>query len=94
MAARIVEAPNAIDAARAAIVQREQENPPDCGWIGVQVSPMTAAVALGMAEPHGAIFDQPEPGSPAANAGIEAGDVITAINGSQLMHSHDFADII
>jgi hypothetical protein len=48
-----------------------------CGWIGVQVSPMTLAFAdsLGMAVIYGAIFDQPEPGGPAADGGIEAGDV-------------------
>ena len=28
-----------------------------------------------MAKPYGAIFGQPKPGSPAAQAGIEAGDV-------------------
>jgi S1-C subfamily serine protease len=67
-----------------------------CGWIGVQVSPMTRAFAdsLGMAEPYGAIFDQPEAGSPAAAAGIQAGDVITAINGSPVMRSGDFAAMI
>jgi serine protease Do len=57
---------------------------------------MTTAFAesLGMAEPYGAIFEQPEPGSPAATAGIEQGDVLTAINGSPLMRSSDFAGII
>jgi len=67
-----------------------------CGWIGVAVSPMTAAFAesLGMTEPYGAIFDRPEPGSPAAAANIEQGDVLTAINGSPLMRSTDFAEII
>jgi predicted metalloprotease with PDZ domain len=67
-----------------------------CGWIGVQVSPMTTAFAdsLGMAESYGAIFDQPEPGSPAAGAGIEAYDVVTAIDGSALKGASDFAPII
>jgi C-terminal processing protease CtpA/Prc len=67
-----------------------------CGWIGVRVSPMTAAFAdsLGMAEPYGAIFDQPEPDSPAAAARIEQGDVLTTINGAPLMQSTDFANII
>jgi serine protease Do len=67
-----------------------------CGWIGVQVSPMTTAFAesLGMVEAYGAIFGQPEPGSPAANAGIEAGDVVTSINGSPIMRSSDFATMI
>lgn len=54
---------------------------------------MTVPVAdsLGMTEPYGAIFDRPETGSPAANAGIEAGDVITAINGTPLANWRDFA---
>jgi S1-C subfamily serine protease len=58
-----------------------------CGWIGVQVTPMTQAFAdsLGMAETYGAIFGQPEPGGPAANAGSEAGDVVTSINGSPII---------
>jgi serine protease Do len=67
-----------------------------CGWIGVAVTPMTRAFAdsLGMAEPYGAIFGQPEPGSPAAHARIQAGDVITAINGTPVMRSSDFAAMI
>jgi serine protease Do len=52
------------------------------------------AEAIGMVEPYGAIFDQPKAASPAADAGIEAGDVITAINGSPLMRASDFAAII
>ena len=57
---------------------------------------MTAAFAdsLGMTEPFGAIFDRPESGSPAANAGIEAGDVLTAVNGTPLLKSSDFEAII
>jgi serine protease Do len=47
-----------------------------------------------MTEPYGAIFDQPEPGSPAANAHIDQGDVLTAINGSLLMRASDLAGII
>src|ERR1700752_2684147 len=82
-------------AADTVLVQQNRDSDV-CGWIGVQVSPMTRAFAdsLGMAEPYGAIFDRPEPGSPAAIAGIEAGDVITAINGSPVMRSSDFATMI
>jgi hypothetical protein len=67
-----------------------------CGWMGVQVRPMTGAFAasLGMAVPYGAIFDGPEPGSPAVNAGIQAGDVLTSINGSPVMLSGDVPAII
>lgn len=64
-----------------------------CGWIGVDVSPMTKpfAESLGMTEPYGAIFDRPQPGSPAAHAKIEAGDVLTTINGEPLKSWSDFA---
>jgi serine protease Do len=88
---------DASDATVAQARKQEQRNGSNlCGWIGVGVGPMTAAFAasLGMVEPYGAIFDQPQPGSPAAAAGIEQGDVLTAINGSPLMRSSDFAQII
>jgi S1-C subfamily serine protease len=67
-----------------------------CGWIGVRVRPMTSAFAdsLGMAVPYGAIFDRPTPGSPAAKAKIEAGDVLTAVNGTPVAHWRDFAATI
>lgn len=64
-----------------------------CGSIGVRVRPMTPAFgrALGMVELYGGIFDQPEPGSAAALAGIEQGDVVTAIEGVPLRKANDFA---
>ena len=82
-----------------AVHEMAQEKTKDndmCGWIGVGVSPMTAAFAesLGMVEPYGAIFDQPEPEGPAARAHIEEGDVLTSINGAPLTRSSDFAGII
>src|ERR1700691_166299 len=48
------------------------------GWLGVQVQPVTADIAdsLGMKQAMGAMVDNPQDGSPAAKAGIEAGDVI------------------
>src|SRR5262245_4085310 len=81
-------------AARATTVQHMPKDL--CGWAGVGVAPMTKTFAerLGMAETYGAIFDRPEPGGPAERAGIEQGDVLAAINGSPLMRSSDFANII
>jgi len=63
------------------------------GWIGVQVQPVTAAIAdsLGMKKAEGAIVDEPQAGGPAAKAGIEAGDVITAVNGTAVKDSRDLA---
>jgi serine protease Do len=63
------------------------------GWLGVQVQPVTADIAdsLGMKQARGAMVDSPQDGSPAAKAGIEAGDVITAVNGTQVKDSRDLA---
>ena len=51
-------------------------------WLGVQIQPVTAGIAdsLGMKKAEGAIVDQPQPDSLAAKAGIQAGDVIVAVN--------------
>jgi serine protease Do len=67
-----------------------------CGWIGVAVSPITSAFAtsLGMVQPYGAIFEQPDPGSPAAQAGIQAGDVLTSVNGTNVEKAADFTKMI
>jgi serine protease Do len=67
-----------------------------CGSIGVQVHPMTTAFAdsLGMTAPYGAIFGRPRPGGPAAKAGIERYDVVTAIDGVPLRSWRDFTPAI
>jgi serine protease Do len=66
------------------------------GWLGVQVQPVTADIAdsLGLKQAKGAIVDNPQTGSPAAKAGIEAGDVITAVNGATVKDSRDLARTI
>jgi serine protease Do len=66
------------------------------GWLGVQVQPVTADIAdsLGMKQARGAMVDNPQDGSPAAKAGIEAGDVITSVNGDAVKDSRDLARTI
>ncbi|RCS23273.1 Do family serine endopeptidase [Phyllobacterium salinisoli] len=63
------------------------------GWIGVQIQPVTKEIAesLGLSEAKGAIVASPQDGGPAAKAGIEAGDVITAVNGETVDDSRDLA---
>ena len=55
-------------------------------WIGVDIQPVTPAIAesLGMKKAEGALVDQPQPHSPAAEAGIRVGDVITEVNGQPI----------
>ena len=66
------------------------------GWLGVQVQPVTTDIAdsLGIKQARGAIVDEPQPGSPAAKAGIAAGDVITAVNGTAIKDSRALARTI
>ncbi len=48
------------------------------GWLGVQIQDVTRELAesFGMKRPHGALVAQVIPGSPAAAAGLQVGDVI------------------
>jgi serine protease Do len=66
------------------------------GWLGVQVQPVTADIAdsLGLKQARGAMVDNPQDGSPAAKAGIMAGDVITSVNGADVKDSRDLARTI
>ena len=63
------------------------------GWIGVQIQPVTAEIAdsLGMKGTDGALVAEPQVDSPAAKAGILAGDVITAVNGNAVKDARDLA---
>ncbi len=63
------------------------------GWLGVQIQPVTAAIAdsLGLKKAEGAMVDEPQSGSPAAQAGIQSGDVITAVNGNAVKDARDLA---
>ncbi|MEH6718950.1 MAG: Do family serine endopeptidase [Aurantimonas endophytica] len=53
------------------------------GWLGVQIGPVTEdiAEAVGLADDKGAIVTLPDTETPASKAGIQTGDVITAVNG-------------
>jgi serine protease Do len=62
-------------------------------WLGVQVQAVTPGIAesLGMKKAQGALVDQAEPDTPAAKAGIQPGDVITAVNGTSVKDSRSLA---
>jgi serine protease Do len=81
------------DTAKMVVAQLKDKGYVTRGWIGVQIQTVTANLAdsLGMKQAGGAIVDEPQAGSPAAKAGIEAGDVITAINGTPLKDSRELA---
>jgi serine protease Do len=63
------------------------------GWIGVQIQPVTQDIAdsLGLKKAEGALVAEPQADSPAKQAGIEAGDVITAVDGKPIKDARDLA---
>jgi serine protease Do len=81
------------DTAKMVVAQLKDKGFVTRGWLGVQIQPVTAGIAnsLGMKKAEGAMVDQPQPDSPAAKAGIETGDVITALNGTPVTNSRELA---
>jgi len=59
------------------------------GWLGVVIQNVTRELAesFGLDKPQGALVSRVMPESPAAKAGIEAGDVILKFNGNQITTS-------
>jgi serine protease Do len=66
------------------------------GWLGVQIQPVTPEIAesLGIDDVGGAIVSNPQEGSPADEAGIEAGDVITAVDGKEVKGPRQLSRVI
>lgn len=63
------------------------------GYIGVGTQAITPPVAkaLHLTDASGALLASVEPGSPAAKAGLEAGDVVQAVNGQKIATPKDLA---
>jgi serine protease Do len=81
------------DTVKTVITQLREHGSVTRGWIGVQIQPVTKDIAdsLGLKKAQGALVAQPQPDSPAVKAGIEAGDVITAVNGKDVKTPRDLA---
>ena len=81
------------ETAKMVVAQLKDKGSVTRGWMGVQVQPVTQDIAdsIGLKEAQGALVDEPQPNSPAAKAGVEAGDVIVAMNGKAVKDSRDLA---
>lgn len=66
------------------------------GRVGVSIQPVTEEMAkeLGLSKAQGVVIAQIEAGSPAAQAGLQTGDVVTKINGAVVESIRDFARYI
>jgi len=69
----------------------EHEGVVNRGYLGVMIQPVSQEIAdgLGLKAAGGALVDQAEPGTPAAEAGLKSGDVITMLNGQPIKDAAD-----
>ncbi len=66
------------------------------GWLGVAIQPVTEQIAesLGLDQTTGALVSDPQEESPAAEAGIRAGDIITGVNGDEVESPRELSRMI
>jgi serine protease Do len=81
------------DTVKSVISQLKEHGSVTRGWIGVQIQPVTQDIAdsLGLKKAEGALVAEPQANSPAVKAGIEAGDVITSVDGTAIKDARDLA---
>ncbi|MBM4358157.1 MAG: Do family serine endopeptidase [Deltaproteobacteria bacterium] len=82
-----------VDVLKDVVVQLREKGFVERGKLGLAFQPMTPelAAALGLPRPQGAIVNEVAKGSAAARAGIEAGDVIVEVEGTEIHRSEDLA---
>ena len=82
--------------AKMVVAQLKDKGSVTRGWLGVQIQPVTKGIAdsLGLKKAEGAMVDEPQNESPAAKAGVQSGDIITALNGTAIKDSRDLAQKI
>ncbi len=63
------------------------------GYIGVQIQAVTPEIAdsLGLKSTEGALVAQVQPNTPAVAAGLQSGDVITALDGAKVESPHELS---
>jgi serine protease Do len=63
------------------------------GWLGVQIQPVTDEIAesMGIKETKGALVSDVTENSPAAKAGIQTGDTVVSVNGTDVLEPKDLA---
>jgi serine protease Do len=81
------------DVVKSVVQQLKQNGSVTRGWIGVQIQSVTPDLAenLGLKNNSGALVAETQKNSPAAAAGVKAGDVITAVDGESVADPHDLA---
>ena len=84
------------DVAQEVVAQLKDKGRVDRGWLGVLIQRVDRDLAesFGLDRPSGALVTQVFPGSPAAQGGIQEGDIITEFNGSRIDLSSDLPHVV
>ncbi|HKW91765.1 MAG TPA: DegQ family serine endoprotease [Methylomirabilota bacterium] len=85
-----------INQAKSAVTQLAQAGKVTRGWLGVTIQPLTRDLARGFKVPEagGALVADVQANSPAATAGLRAGDVITVYDGHKLSRPGDLSRLV
>ena len=81
------------DTVKKVVAQLKDKGSVTRGWIGVQIQSLTPEIAesIGLKNVQGALVAEPQADGPAVKAGIEAGDVITQVNGAPIKDARELA---
>ena len=84
------------DQAQKIVARLMKDGSIDHGYLGVQIQPVTGDVAdaIGLEHAEGALVAHVSDGSPAAEAGIRTGDVVTAFGGSAIKTPKDLSRMV
>ena len=85
-----------IDVAMDVVAQLKDKGRVSRGWLGILIQDVTRELAetFGMRHPSGALVAQVLPDSPAAAAGLRAGDIVLAFNGKQVATSSNLPPMV
>jgi serine protease Do len=85
-----------IDAAKDVVPQLLDQGTISRGKLGIAVQSLDASLAkaMGLNAPHGALVADVERGSSGDRAGLKPGDVIVAVDQTEVVHAHDLPRLI
>ena len=85
-----------VDQAKSVVTQLAATGHVARGWLGVSIQPLTPELAKGFGLPaaNGALVASVQDGSPAARAGVKAGDVITEYDSRKVGRSSDLPRMV
>jgi serine protease Do len=78
------------------VAQLREDGEVERGFLGVQIQPVSEDIAagVGLDAAQGAIVAQVTPGSPAAEAGFETGDIVLSVDGDDIEDARDLSRTI